>query len=134
MLKKAGFVLVILMAVLQGIYALLAYWTLESFATIRGTDLVSQEDIDWIIIYASRTLFIALVVGYLAYKRELKLLFWIAVFGMVMPITDAYLAYQADAAFGVIFKHILTLVYLGLTASILAVVIKKPNAPQASLG
>ncbi len=39
------------------------------------------------------------------------ILMWCALLGVVMPITDAYLAYEAQASFKVIFKYVATIVY-----------------------
>ena len=123
-MRKVGFVLVLLMALLQGFYGLFAYVDPTTFATVRGTLLESPVDADWVQIYASRTLFISLIIGNLLYFREYKLLMWAALFGTVMPITDGYLAYQAQAPLGVVVKHTLTVLYLMITAGVLAKIIK----------
>lgn len=113
--KNLGFVLVFLMVLLQGFYAVYAYIDPASFSVLRGTELVVDGDADWVGIYASRTLFIALIVGYLLYLRSYEVLKWLSVFGMVMPITDAALAYQANASMSIVMKHVATVVYLLVT-------------------
>ncbi len=120
MARKIGFVLVLLMALLQGFYGAFAYLDPVAFANVRGTALVSNEDIDWVQIYASRTLFISLTIGALLYFREFKVLMWAALLGTVMPLTDGYLAYQAEAPLGVVAKHIATVLYLVITSVVLS--------------
>ncbi|MCG7537023.1 DUF4267 domain-containing protein [Pseudoalteromonas sp. OOF1S-7] len=124
MIKKVAFTLVLLMAVLQGFYALFAYIQPIGFSDIRGTVLASPQDLDWIHIYASRTLFVSLIIGVLLYFRNYKTLFWAALLGTVMPLTDGWLAYQSGASVGVIAKHVVTVAYLLVTALVLHTVVK----------
>ena len=119
MLENLGRVLVLLMVLIQAFYGIYAYADPAGFATLRGTELASIIDTDWVQIYASRTVFVALVVGYLLYHRYYKALIWAALIGMVMPITDAWLAYSSAASTKVVLKHGMTAVYLLVTAVIL---------------
>ena len=57
-LENAGFILVLLMVSLQGFYGIFAYFEPSTFSNLRGTELFSEMDDDWIKIYGSRTLFI----------------------------------------------------------------------------
>ena len=123
-LEKFGIVLVFLMALLQGAYAIYAYVDPVAFSLLRGTDLVSLADADWVQIYASRTLFVALIIGFLLSLRHYKILAWAALFGTVMPITDAILAHQAQAADKIVYKHIATVVYLLIIFVVLRIVAK----------
>lgn len=118
-LEKIGFVLVLLMILLQSFYGIFAYIDASAFSNVRGTELFSPLDADWVSIYGSRTIFIALVLGYLLYSRHYFILMWCALFGIVMPATDAFLAYQADAPVKVIAKHIATILYLLVICGIL---------------
>ncbi len=130
-LEKTSWVLVSLMALLQGIYALYAFIDPAAFAGVRGTALLFSGDADWVRIYASRTVFVALIIGYLLYQRHYRILVWAALFGTVMPITDAYLAYEANAANKVVYKHIATVIYLILTSIVLSKVSNNTQgAPQ----
>jgi len=113
------------MAVLQGGYAIFAYVDPAAFSVFRGTDLLDAGDSDWVAIYASRTLFVALITGYLLYRRNYKVLAWAALFGAVMPVTDALLAYQAQAPDKVVFKHIATVIYLLVIFFVLQVIVRK---------
>jgi len=111
-LESVGFVLVLLMILLQGFYGSFAYIDPSSFSNIRGTELFSHMDADWVMIYGSRTIFITLTLSFLLYFKHYPILMWFALFGIVMPLTDGILAYQAEASFKVIFKHIATIAYL----------------------
>ncbi|TQV81502.1 DUF4267 domain-containing protein [Aliikangiella coralliicola] len=130
MIKKIGFTLVLFMALLQGFYALFAFLDPMSFATVRGTTLYSTDDLDWVQIYASRTLFISLTIGVLLYLRNYKTLLFAAIIGTVMPITDGWLAYQAGADTSVVAKHVATIVYLLITSLVLLNIVKKESVEQ----
>ncbi|WLQ13288.1 DUF4267 domain-containing protein [Hahella aquimaris] len=128
MLSKIGFTLVLLMALLQGFYSIFAYLDPVAFSAVRGTVLESQGDLDWVKIYASRTLFVALIIMFLLYLRNFKVLLWATLFGTVMPITDGWLAYQAGASTDIVAKHVVTVVYLIATFMVLQMVVKRENA------
>ncbi|MCJ8295557.1 MAG: DUF4267 domain-containing protein [Colwellia sp.] len=124
--EKTGFILVLLMVLLQGFYGTFAYFDPATFSSLRGTELFSNKDADWVTIYGSRTLFITLILGYLLYTRNYLILMWAALFGMVMPITDGFLAYEAQAPIKVVLKHIATVVYL----LVICLVLKKVVAQK----
>jgi hypothetical protein len=127
-LEKVGFVLVLLMILLQGFYGIFAYIDPLAFSNVRGTELFALMDADWVNIYGSRTIFITLVLGFLLYSRHYSILMWCALFGIVMPVTDGILAYQAAAPFKVIFKHIATIAYLVIIFLVLKkVIVQKAN-------
>lgn len=126
-MNKLAFVLVLLMALLQCFYALFAYVDPFAFSAVRGTVLASPEDLDWVQIYASRTLFVSLIIGILLYLKNYQVLFWAALLGVVMPMTDGWLAYQAGSPFSVTLKHLVTVAYLLATAVVLRAVVKKAN-------
>lgn len=124
-LEVVGIILVLLMTMLQGFYGLFAYIDPASFANVRGTELFSNMDSDWVNIYGSRTLFITLTFSFLLYAKHYSIIMWCALFGIVMPVTDGYLAYQAEAPFKVVFKHIATVLYLVITFFVLRAVENK---------
>ena len=119
MLRNTGVVLVSLMVLLQLVYAVFAHFDPAGFAALRGTALVDAQDADWVRIYASRTLFVVVIVGYLLYLKQFKLLAAASLFGVVMPASDAYLALQASASSGVVLKHVATAVFLIVTSLVL---------------
>lgn len=123
-LENAARTLVFLMAALQGAYAIFAFIDPIAFSVVRGTELANVVDADWVQIYASRTLFVSLIIGFLLYLKHYKILVWGALFGTVMPITDAYLAIEAHAENKVVYKHIATVIYLLITSFLLNRVVK----------
>ncbi len=123
-IDKIGITMVLLMALIQAVYAVYAYLDPQAFSLLRGTELFASGDSDWVQIYASRTLFVALIVGVLLLLREYRILIWASLFGTVMPITDAWLAYQAGAESVVVYKHIATLIYLLATSFVLLVMVR----------
>lgn len=120
-----GVALLLIMALLQGFYAVFSYTDPVAFSVLRGTELFSAMDSDWVKIYASRTLFITLLLAYLLYSRNYLVLMWCALLATVMPITDGLLAYEAQAPFTVVFKHIATIVYLLIIFLVLKVSVAK---------
>jgi len=111
-LEKIAFVLVLLMILLQGFYGTFAFIDPAMFSVVRGTELFSKMDADWVKIYGSRTIFITLIFGYLLYTRNYIVIMWGALFAIVMPITDGLLAYEAQAPVKVVVKHVATIIYL----------------------
>jgi hypothetical protein len=124
-LVKTGWILVFLMAALQLGYALYAYVDPAAFSLTRGTELFDARDTDWVRIYASRTLFVGLIVGYLLFARQFKILAMASLFGIVMPVTDALLAYQASAATAVVLKHVATALFLAVTFIVLRTTVRR---------
>ena len=118
-LRTTGMILVLLMAGLQLAYALYAFADPAGFSLLRGTELFAAGDSDWIRIYASRTLFIALIIGYLLYRKHFRILAAASLLGTVMPATDAWLAYQASAGDKVVLRHAATALFLIITFAVL---------------
>ena len=118
-LDRTGRLLVLIMVLLQGFYAIYAFVAPVAFAELRGTSVVAPADLDWVRIYASRTAFVALIVGYLLVSGNRTALKFAALAGTVMPITDAWLAHEAGAGNAVVIKHVVTCGYLLLTFVVL---------------
>jgi hypothetical protein len=122
-LERTGVVLVFLIILLQGFYGTFAFLDPAMFSVVRGTELFSEMDADWVKIYGSRTIFITLIFGYLLYTRNYIVLMWGALFAVVMPITDGLLAFEDQAPFKVVAKHIATIVYLLIIVFVLKKVV-----------
>ena len=123
LVERIAISLVFVMALLQAVYAVYAYLDPQAFSLLRGTELFASNDGDWVKIYASRTMFVALIIGFLLFIQEYKILALASLFGTVMPATDAFLAYQAGAESVVVYKHIATIVYLLITFYVLKLVV-----------
>lgn len=110
--RSTGFWLALLMGLLQALYALLAVADPGAFASYRGTPLAPDGGAGWVYTYASRTLFIAMMVGFLLARRELATLRWFALLGLVMPASDALISYDAGASTLVVARHGATVIFL----------------------
>jgi Domain of unknown function (DUF4267) len=107
-------------ALLQGFYAMWAFVAPQAVASYRGGSLDGDSALLWVHAYGSRTLFIALVVLLLLRRGDLATLKWVTLFGLVMPISDAWSAmHSANPEPGIV-RHVLTAAYLLLTFAMLA--------------
>lgn len=123
-LTIVAYVLVVLMIAIQAFYGVYAFIDPVGFSELRGTALFAVGDSDWVLIYASRTLFVALIIAYLLYMKNYLALVFAALFGLVMPVTDAALAYEAAASSKIVLKHAATAIYLIVTAIVLKALAK----------
>jgi hypothetical protein len=117
--RSVGFWMAAVMALLQAIYALQAFADPVAFAAYRATPIASLDGVRWVHTYGSRTLFVALVVALLLAREELGTLRWVALVGVIMPISDALIAFQANAPGAVLLRHIGTAIYLLITFVVL---------------
>jgi hypothetical protein len=117
--RTFGFWLVLAMAILQMYYSFSAFTSPVEFANYRGSQLMSIGDAAWVRIYASRTLFVGLLLGLLLLRREVTLLRWISLLGIVMPLCDAILAYQSGTHNSIVWRHLATIIYLLATFAVL---------------
>jgi heme A synthase len=104
-----------IMAIVQAIYALQAFVDPAGFAAYRGTPITDAAGTMWVHTYGSRTLFVALVVALLLIREELATLKWVALIGIVMPISDALVAIRAEAPLAIVLRHVATGLYLLIT-------------------
>lgn len=133
-IEALAIILVTGMALLQFYFALNAYLDPSAFSVSRGTPLLNSGDSDWVRIYASRTLFIVLILGVLLHRRAYSLLAWAALFGAVMPVTDAILAALDQAVFTYILRHLATLAYLVIAFFVLRQAARAGNRADAAIG
>jgi len=131
-LRSVGFWLALVMGLVQAVYAVQAFVDPSGFATYRGTPLSADGDTDWVQIYASRTLFIALIAGLLLARKDIATLKWLALLGVVMPIGDAFLAHNAGASFAIVSRHVATVIYLLVTFAALLVWSKRNRTEIAA--
>lgn len=118
--RSIGIWMAVGIAVLQGFYAAWAFVDPHAVASYRGGSLEGDSATLWVHAYGSRTLFIALVVLLLLRRGDLETLKWVTLFGLVMPISDAWSAmHSVDPEAGIV-RHVLTAAYLLLTFAMLA--------------
>jgi len=113
--RSVGFWLALVIGLVQAFYAVQAFIDPVAFSGYRGAPVAVAADAEWVRIYASRTLFVAMVVGFLLWRRDLATLKWVALLGVVMPASDAMLAYLAEAPAAIVLRHVATVIYLVVT-------------------
>ncbi len=117
--RSIGFWMAVGIALLQGFYAVWAFVDPQAVASYRGGALEGDGGALWVHAYGSRTLFIALIVLLLLRRGDLATLKWVTLFGLVMPISDAWSAmHSVDPDAGIV-RHVLTAAYLLLTFAML---------------
>ena len=107
------------LAALQAVNAARAIADPAGFATYMGAPLMADDDGAWVLIYALRTAFIALLVASLLIRRDLQGLKWTALVALVMPLGDAWVVHQGGAAIATVVRHLAIAGYVALTAGVL---------------
>lgn len=107
------------MALLQGVYALQAFLSPDTFAVSRGTPLAGNGDPAWVLTYAYRTLFVALTVVLLLARGAMSTLRWVALLALVMPVGDLVIALGVEAPRTILLRHVGTIAYLAITFAVI---------------
>jgi hypothetical protein len=107
-------------ALLQGFYAVWAFVDPHALAAYRGGSIEGASEALWVHAYASRTLFIALVVALLLRRGDMAVLKWVALLGVIMPASDAWSAIHSAAPASDVIRHVATAIYLFLAFVMLA--------------
>lgn len=113
--RTVGFWMAVPMAALQAFNVVRVVLDPEGFAAYMGAPLAAVGDAPWVLIYGLRTAFIALLVTVLLVRLDLNALKWTAFAGLVMPLGDAWIAYQAGAETATTARHVAIAAYLLLT-------------------
>lgn len=87
-----------------------------SFATDLGVPLADPADGGWVLIYASRTLLLAVLALVLLARHRLVELGIVFAVAVLTPLTDAALAGAAGAGPGTLARHVAIALYLLVTA------------------
>lgn len=111
-----GFWLAVAMSALQGLNAVRTAIDPISFATYMGIPITLTEQAAWVQIYGLRAAFISLLTAVLLARDDMAALKWTAVAALVMPLGDAWLAYQASAPMSVVGRHVAIVVFLILAS------------------
>jgi hypothetical protein len=100
------------------------------FAAYLGLPL-APADAGWTSIYALRTGFIAGLVLVLMLRGDFAGLTWVAAIGVLLPLGDAALTYQAGAGQATVARHLAIAAYLLVTAAILIFESRARARPEA---
>lgn len=113
--RTIGFWMSIPIAGLQAFNAVRAGTDPQGFAIYMGVPLAAAGDAAWVLVYALRTTFIALLVTVLLFRRDLHALKWTALVALPLPLGDAWVASQSGADAATIARHGAIGLYLALT-------------------
>lgn len=125
--RTVGFWMAVPMALLQALNSVRAMLDPEGFAVYMGAPLAASGDTAWVMIYAFRAGFIALLVAALLVRRDLDALKWTALAALVMPLGDAWVAQGAGAGTATIGRHLGIAAYVTL-AMIALFIAARPRA------
>lgn len=118
-LRSVGIWLTLLAALYLLINVIRAVVDPVAFAEFYGVPLAATGDGTWVLVYASRTLFVAAVASYVALRGSLRDAAVLVALATVMPIFDATLTAGAGAAAGTVLRHIAVVAVLLVTAGLL---------------
>lgn len=117
--RTIGFWMAVPMALLQAFNVLRVLVAPDAFAAYMGAPLPVGGDPSWVLIYASRTAFVALLATVLLVRRDLVALKWMAAAALVLPASDAWVAHRAGASAAIVGRHAAIAIYVMLTAAAL---------------
>jgi len=113
--RTPGLLMVIPMAVLQGVNVVRVIFNPVGFAAYMGAPLASPIDVAWVQIYGLRTAFIAALLTIFLIRRDHVGLKWTALAGILMPLGDAWVAHHSGAGIATVGRHLAIGVYIVLT-------------------
>lgn len=87
-----------------------------SFAQRFGVEGAADADHQFILVYASRALFLAVIAAILLAWREFAALGLFALAAVIMPVADAFQVSAASAPTTIIARHVAIAAYLLLTS------------------
>jgi uncharacterized membrane protein (DUF485 family) len=96
--RQAGFWMAVLIAALMYLNAVRTVVNPIGFADTMGLVLQAGADVSWVRVYGLRALLIGLIVTYLLVRQDPGTLSWLALFGAVVALGDAWLVSNADGA------------------------------------
>ena len=94
-LRQAGFWMAVLIATLMYVNAVRTVVNPTGFADTMGLVLQAGADVSWVRVYGLRALLIGLIVTYLLVRNDPGTLSWLALFGAVVALGDAWLVSNA---------------------------------------
>ncbi len=125
-LRLIGLWLATPMALLQAVNAVRAFADPVSFSAYMGAPLVAAGDGAWVLIYALRTGFIALLLAALIARRDIAALKWVALAALIMPAGDAWLAHSAGAESAIVVRHLAILAFVVVVGAVFWLADRKP--------
>lgn len=118
-LRSIGFWLAVPLAALQALNVVRAIVDPTGFAAYYGAPVIGPDAVAWVQVYALRTAFVAALVSVFLVRTDLRALAWTAAAALILPLGDAWLSHQLDAAPSIVLRHLATAAYLGVTCAAL---------------
>lgn len=112
--RTVGFWMAVPLAALQAVNVARAASDPAAFAIYMGAPLSAGADAAWVLVYAARTGFIALLVTALLIRRDLAALKWTALVALVMPLADAWITHRSGAPMSIVGRHLAIAAYVAL--------------------
>lgn len=119
--QTAGLALSGLMALYLAFNAVRACLAPASFAATLGAPLADPADTGFVLVYAFRAAFLALLVGWLVIRRDVANLRFVALAALVMPVGDALLVQGLGAPVAIVGRHVAIAVLLVVLWALLGV-------------
>jgi hypothetical protein len=119
--QAAGFIIAGIMALYMAFNTARATLAPADFAATLGAPLADPADTGFVYVYAFRAAFLALLVGWLAIRRDTANLRFVALAALVMPLGDAALTASLGAAASIIGRHVAIAVLLIVVWALLGV-------------
>ncbi len=130
--RQAGFWMAVLIAALMYLNAVRTVINPVGFANTMGLVLQAGADVSWVRVYGLRALLIGLIVTYLLVRQDPGTLSWLALFGAVVALGDAWLV--SNVAGATVPRHLSIAVFLVLAALALRRWQRKLAAPAVPGG
>ncbi|MDX2233828.1 MAG: DUF4267 domain-containing protein [Hyphomonadaceae bacterium] len=117
--QVTGLVLAWAMALYMAVNTARASLDPVGFAATLGAPLADPADTGFVFVYAFRAAFLALLVGWLALRRDVGTLRFVALAAVVMPLGDAVLTQSLGAPPATVARHGAIIVLLALVWALL---------------
>ena len=126
--RSAGVWMSVLIAAMMVLNTVRAASDPVAFASYFGFAGAADASPAFVLVYASRALFLAVITAILIAKYQGRALMWFALAAIVMPVSDALQVALAQGPSAIVARHIAIAVYLGITAFLLHRLVVKTEA------
>lgn len=126
--RSAGVWMSVLIAAMMVLNTVRAASDPVAFASYFGLPGAADASPAFVLVYASRALFLAVITAILIAKYQWRALMWFALAAIVMPVSDALQVALAHGPSAIVARHIAIAVYLGITAFLLHRLVVKIEA------
>ena len=126
--RSAGVWMSLLIAAMMVLNTVRAASDPVAFASYFGFPGAADASTAFVLVYASRALFLAVITAVLIATHQWRALMWFALAAIVMPVSDALQVALTHGSPAIVARHIAIAVYLGITAFLLHRLVVKSEA------